>query len=138
MKDVVGFILTAAAFAGAWKFFPEHIIASSYGDCILAAVVFCSAAFLMGLVVVVSSFFLLKLTKVVVTSKRLIAYMICMIFIIIMGFACIPVSLWVVTKFVNYQIVGTAAYIIMWFVLGMFTINSSYNLEKKTNSKCYY
>ncbi len=136
MKNVISFILTVATFVGAWKFFPERIIASSYGDCVLAAVVFYLVTFLIGVVIVVGSAVLLKLADITMTDGRLIAYLIC---IILVGFACIPISLWVMTKFVNYQIVGTAAYLIMWFVLGIFTANGSNNEKNKNKTnKCYY
>ena len=126
-ENTIKFFLTVIVFIEAWKLFPKNIKATSYGDCVLAAIVFTVACIIFG-IAVVGVFALI--TAKALTSK---ISALTLLPLIISCFAVVPVSVLIATHFTNYAIIGKAAFVLFCVVLMI--VNIDYKKEKNNTFK---
>ena len=122
MKHIINFLLTLVVFIGAWKLFPEYITANSYGDCVLATIVFFISGTIISWFCVFSMLLMLKFPNIGMVAIFIACIVIC--------FACVPLGILAATHFTNYAIVGKLTFILFWFVLGLLTVRFNSKNER--------
>ena len=118
IKKIVKFFATIIVFIGAWKLFPENIKATSYGDCVLAAIVFMIAGIFLAAICVSLTIWIYTRTSINVKPN-----IITILLYIILFVTHIPLSILIATYFIPYAIVGKKAFVLLWIVLGLININ---------------
>ena len=123
IKKIVNFFATIIVFIGGWKFFPENIKATSYGDCVLAAIVFMIAGIFFGVICAFLAYLIVRIhantSKCRNTDQSVITILVYAILFIVY----VPLGILAATYFTPYAIVGKKAFVLLWIVLGIIDIS---------------